>query len=302
MSDNEHLYNVIQSKHRYILCKELFNDIAELPYAIIKGEPLSLFCYNGYGYRNSSDIDILIPKKYVKQLEEILKKNDFHSVNETKSSSIQRLEHILCLSSSHQTVPFLKKGTNHCVEIDINFDIYWGEYNGAKIDMNTFLADTIDLNIYGFVVKTLPPIKAFLQLCLHHYKEMNSLYHLSNHQCIKTSMFKDVFYLLKNSSDISPSLVHNISEEYNVKKYIFYILYYTYQVFPSDILKKYVDSLASNEGIDLLNKYGLSKEEQKEWRYPFSERLDNPDLFNLISPDLSETDLNKIERNIAIFQ
>lgn len=302
MNNREHLYNIIQSKQRYILCKELFSDISELPYAIIKGEPLSLLCYNGYGYRNSSDIDILIPKKYIAVLEQALQKNGFHSINEEKSSSTKRLEHIFCLSGSHQTVPYVKKGNNHYVEVDINFDIYWGEFNGLRIDMSTFLLDTIDINIYGFTVKTLPKIKALLQLCLHHYKEMNSLFHLSSHNCIKTSMFKDVFYLLNNTSDISPETLYAISEEYGVTNYIFYILYYTYQVFPSDVLKKYLDCLSTNEGIELLNKYGLSKDEQKEWRYPFSERLDNPNLYQLIKNDLTESDIDKIQRNITIFK
>ena len=61
------------------------------------------------------------------------------------------------------------------------------------------IKDPIEMNIYGQKIKALPPLKAMVQLILHHYKEMNSLYHLTRHNCITRSMFQDVYYLWKNN-------------------------------------------------------------------------------------------------------
>lgn len=60
------------------------------------------------------------------------------------------------------------------------------------------------MEIYGVKVKTLPPIKAMIQLILHHYKDMNSLFLLATRKSIKYDILKDVYYLLKNNLDTIP--------------------------------------------------------------------------------------------------
>ncbi len=78
------------------------------------------------------------------------------------------------------------------IEIDLNFDIFWDEYEGKRIDIDEFLSDTIEMEIYGVKVKTFPPIKALIQLVLHHYKDMNSLFLLATRKSIRYDMFKDI--------------------------------------------------------------------------------------------------------------
>lgn len=80
--------------------------------------------------------------------------------------------------------------------VDINYDSFFGEYTGKRVDIDNFLSDTIEMEIYGVKVKTLSPLKAMVQLILHHYyKEMNSIYHLASHDNINYNMLKDVYYL-----------------------------------------------------------------------------------------------------------
>lgn len=93
----------------------------------------------------------------------------------------------------------------------MNYDIFWGEYEGLHYSIEKFLGDPVEMDIYSVVVKTLPVEKAFIQLILHNYKEMNSLYHLSYHNCICTHIFMDIYDMLYNNREILTT-----------KKYILY--------------------------------------------------------------------------------
>ena len=90
-------------------------------YAIVKGEVLSQLCYNHLGERISSDIDILVPREELSQIESILNKHGF--VSQTK-----RVDRILKLSTSHELGAFIKEANGIRTILDVNFDIFWGEY------------------------------------------------------------------------------------------------------------------------------------------------------------------------------
>ena len=80
--------------------------------------------------------------------------------------------------------PWINNYLWFAIKENILKEMFWGEYEGKRIDISEFLSDTIEIDIYGCKVKTLPPLKAMVQLILHHYKEMNSIYHLAGHNCI----------------------------------------------------------------------------------------------------------------------
>ena len=188
------------------------------------------------------------------------------------------------------------------IEIDLNFDLFWGEYEGKRIDISEFLSDTIEMNIYGCKVKTLPAFKAMVQLILHHYKEMNSIYHLAGHNCIHYNMFKDVYYLWKNNQEaVSLEKLYAISSEYEIIPYVFYVLYFTNWIFQDDDLKKYVKAFETPEGVELLDYYGLAEKERKPWKVDFQTRLEADNLYEFIWDDLTEADVEKLERNRKIF-
>ncbi len=294
----------IQKISRELLYKELASIWAELEstnYAVVKGEALSQQIYSCPNMRCPSDIDILIDKDNVKLLERLLIQAGFYQqVNSDKRES--RRDRILCLSHSHQIPSYHKYKFGFHLNVDINFDIFWGEYEGKRCSISDFLSNVHDMNIYGFSVKTLPLEKAFVQLILHHYKDMNSLYRLSQYNCIRTTMFRDINdMLLLNQNRLTVETVSDIAKKYSITHIVYYMLYYTNLVFNSDHLRDFLIVLKCDEGDELLTSYGLSSAERRKWSLSFEERLDNDNLWLSIMNDFSEEDLKKIALNAKVF-
>lgn len=277
--------------------KDLSNLLRSLDYfsyAQIKGQPLSILAYGKTNSRKSYDIDILIPPNNIPQIERLLQINGFYS---KKTEQDQR---IFMLTSTHQTPVWIKDcpSWGGHINIDLNFDLFWGEYDGPRINIEEFLSDTIKLDLYGASVKTLPPQKAIVQLVLHHYKDMNSIFLLSTKNSINYNMFKDVYNLLmRNREFISVQDLFRISEKYNILPYMYYVLYYTNCIFDDDTFKQYVTALKTREGESLLNVYGLSETERKEWNCDFFTRLNAKSIWPLIKNELTAVDIEKIKAN-----
>ena len=256
-----------------------------------------MLAYKQPSARHLGDIDILSTSKNLNALTDILKKLRF------SPDTSSREEHVMMLSTSHQIKPWIRDISPWGkIEVDLNFDIFWGEYEGKRVDIEEFLSDTTEMDIYGAKVKTLPPIKAMIQLVLHHYKDMNSIFLLATRKSIRYDMFKDVYYLLKNNLDaISLDKLYAMSAEYGIIPYVFYVLYYTGQVFDDDVLKQYIEAFRTPEGDALLNCYGLCEKERREWKCDLKTRLDSDHLYELIKADLTERDQEKIAINKRIF-
>ena len=284
-------------KIRFKYLCNFFCDIKTYPYAIVKGEALSMLAYKQPSARHLGDIDILSASKNLNALTDILKKLRFSPITSSRE------EHVMMLSTSHQIKPWIRDISPWGkIEVDLNFDIFWGEYECKRIDIEEFLSDTTEMEIYGVKVKTLPPIKAMIQLVLHHYKDMNSLFLLATRKSIRYDMFKDVYYLLKNNLDAIPlNKLYALSSEYGIIPYVFYVLYYTGQVFDDDVLKQYIEAFRTPEGDALLNCYGLCKKERHEWKFDIKTRLDSDHLYELIKDDLTERDREKIAINKRVF-
>ena len=292
---------MIERKILYKELEPLFAALSSIRYAVVKGEVLSQQIYGVPNRRRSSDIDILIDKKNVKFLEEQLHNLGFEQMLPEDNSEMRR-NRVLCMAYSHQIPSFHKDKFGFHLNVDVNYDIFWGEYEGKRCSIDEFLSDTVDMEIYGVTVKTLPIEKAFVQLILHHYKEMNSLYHLSQHNTIRTDMFRDIYDMLINcKAMLSNDRVKQLCEVYLIGNYIYYMLYYTCQIFFDDILLEFINNLKLYQDDHLLTSYGLCVKERKSWSLSFNERLDNVNIVCLINSKISETDQIKIEIEKRIF-
>ena len=280
----------------YFFAKSFLKKTYRYDCVIIKGEALSMTAYGKEGLRSSTDIDILTPRNNLSKIEELLLNDGYVQEDNTRKSRI------FCLSNSHQIIPFTKKIDVFKISIDVNFDVFWGEYSGKRIDVADFISNPIVMPIYGCQVKTLSPLKAFVHLVLHHYKDMNSIYLLATERCFTIDKFKDIYNILKNNAtEISLDKLYSISVKYEIVPYVYYVLYYTGQVFDDEILRRYIEAFRTPEGEALLNCYGLCSKEQKEWKCDFKTRLESENLYNLIKDDLTERDKEKIAINRRIF-
>jgi len=298
------MHNILTYKSQlaYMDLQNVFPLLNGIRYGIIKGEPLSLLAYNSVGNRMSSDIDILIHRKDIKYVSEILIKNGYVQYKSDVDLRERRLDNAFMLSSSHQIRPFIKNRGAFILNIDINHDIFWGEYTGKRINIHEFLNDTIELEIYNSIVRTLPPIKAIIQLILHQYKDMNSIFLLASRKAVRKSMFCDLYHLLMNNIDsIKTDQFYNLCAEYEIIPYVYYVLYHTGLLYNDVILKEYIDLFKTSEGECLLNCYGLNENERHVWRYDFRTRLESNNVFDLINDDLSDKDIEKITLNKRVF-
>lgn len=289
--------NILVNKIRYNQLKEVFKQLKDIPYAIIKGEVLSLQAYLDIGYRSSGDIDILIPKKYISKLESILIINGFKPTIENT-----RLNRMFYMNYSHQIMPYKKKTPLLDVIIDVNFDIFWGEYEGKRIDIEEFLSNISIKNIYGCNVKVLGIKKAFIQLCLHHYKELNSLFLLDQHNCFKKVFFEDIYMILKNNNEMKDiNEIFKICQDYEVCEYVYYIIFYTNQFYPDTILLQYLKLFFSYKGDKLINQYGLNSFEYQKWKISLCDRIKYDNFHDYIIKENNPYILEKINNNIKYF-
>lgn len=287
---------VLKSKLRYIECTELFKRLEKIKYAVVKGEPLSLAAYGEVGRRPSNDIDILVPKTEIKKVEEILIECGFES-----SKKQTRENRVFCLTQSHQIMPYVKHTPIINAIVDVNFDVFWGEYKGMPINMEAFLSDTINVNIYNNSVKTLKPEKLFIQLCLHHYKELNSIFLLFDHNFYRNSSFLDVYLLIKkNFSFNNVEDICSYCQKLEIAPYVYFVVYYTNRLFENEVLKALVERLKCQEGVDLLEHFGLDGERRK-WHIDFETRMSMGSLHEYLAKILTKNDLKKIYINQKYF-
>ena len=280
---------------RYDVLKSFFEALSHknIPYAVIKGEILSLYAYGKAGQRYSGDVDILVSINDVERVKSELKELGFNARDSFDTD--------IALFSTHQSITHVKEVNGECIEVDINHDVFWAEYTGERLDISEFLSDTIEVEIYNCNIKTVTPLKAMMILALHHYRELNSLFYLSTPNCIDYKLFRDVYHLWTNNKQIIMDKLYEISSKYKIIPYVYYVLYYTNQVFADDDLENMVQSLETEEGKALLNFYGLTKEERKEWKVDFFTRLNEEHVFNLIKDDLTQNDIEKLNVMHSIF-
>lgn len=294
----ERIVNVSAIKERYRACEPFFKN-ASFPYAVIKGAVLSsAVCQDPYR-RVSGDIDILICRRDADKAKALLKSCGFVQGRVTESGIVpfSRKEILYQTSTSHQTAPYIKETSNKLcpyVNVDVNMDILWGECE-RRSDMDAVLSHTEKHSLFGMDFYKLTPEMEFVSLCLHHYKDMNSIYLLSKgNLCV--GLLCDIYFYLKNVSP-SANKIAEISREFNVGRYVYVCLSHTMEIFEDTLLIPYVDALKNDRDDRLLNSFGLNDTERKYWDIPLKERMFHPDLPRYMQKFLTEADLEKIRIN-----
>lgn len=292
---------------RFKTCRKIFLALEEnnIPYAVIKGAVLSQMAYGDPFCRKSGDIDLLICREDVDAVKQLLLDNGFVQgrITETGISPFSRKELLFQTAMSHQTAPFLTQTENpFCpyVNVDVNLDIFWGEHN-QKMDMQFVLEHTKGVEICGNDIKKLIPEMEFISLCLHHYKDANSIYLLWGGG-LRLSLFCDVYFYLK-SNPLNLQTLKAFCQRLQAGDYVYYCIYYANLIFDDvDLLSPYLEALESDSARGILNTLGLAENEVRPWNVPFLERLFSGRLKEVLEKIFTPEDFRKIRMNTELMR
>ena len=294
--------NSVVVSQRYKVCKKVFEDLNDIPYAHIKGAALSERIYGNPAYRMSGDIDLLVTPEYSDKVKSVLLENRFVQgrLSGDKIVPYSRRELIYQKSFSHQLAQFIKAtGSNICpfVCVDVNLDIVWGE-GDFSIDMSDFAGNmlhTEDCLINGIALRRLKPVYEFISLCMHHYKDMNSIYLIAD-RGINLSEYCDIYFYLANVMPDADELAKTAAK-YEVSEYIYYCAYYANEIFRDERIRRYLEKSESETAKKLIDCYGLNESERKVWDVPFYERLLDNGFKERFFDSLSAEDKKKVQIN-----
>lgn len=291
--------NSYAAQTRYQTCANFFKKMNNIPYASIKGALLSARIYGNTSFRTSGDIDFLVPLKYSDEVKSLLHSEGFIQgrINGGEIVPYNRSECVFQKSFTHQLAPFVKMINNKLcpyIAIDINFDITWGE-SQITLDIHEFVKHIEKVELFGIPVNRLAPVYEFISLCLHHYKDINSIYLIAD-RGISLSEYCDIYFYLINIRPDIDDLV-SVTKQYCIGKYVFYCIYYTHEIFKDERLLVYLDKLVSEDAHKLIDCYGLSDLERKEWNIPFYERLLDKNFKAKFYSTLTSAEKRKIQIN-----
>lgn len=293
--------NRVCLRERYAACRGVFEalEAGGIPYAVIKGAVLSEAAYGDVFARRSGDVDILLRRKDLGAVKELLLERGFQQgyVAPEGVKPYSRESLIFQSAMTHQAPAFIKAvGNPLCpyVNLDVNLDIFWGE-SGRRADMEYVLSQWEEKKLFGVPFRRLSPAMEFIALCMHHYKDMNSLYLLSQGGFRLDELCDIAFYLQNNPPEMETLLEEG--RRLDVLDYVYFCVWYANAVFPLPAVKTYLKALDEAKTFDLTSFYGLNEKERREWRVPLAERLLNPDFPKKFFAGLSVEEQKKVEYN-----
>lgn len=290
--------NRIATQERYSAIKEVLKQVT-FDYAIIKGSILSYMAYGDSFIRLSGDIDLLMSRNNAESIKRIFLQDGFvqGKVKQNTIYPFTRKEIIYHSSTTHQSAPYIKALQSNILpfmNVDINYSVMWGEYKD-DLDINYVLSHIEPFKLDDLTVNKLIPEMEFISLCLHHYKDLNSIYLLSKNG-LRLCYFCDIFYYLKRNP-LNINLLLTIIQTLNVGRYIYYCLYYTNRIFYSQQINNLMLFLAQYMDEKIINTFGLSDDERKNWNTDFLTRLFHFDSKKHLLNELNHFDLEKIRLN-----
>lgn len=296
------LYRIILQE-RFRAGAEVFAALNEekLPYAVHKGAVLSQVLYGAPNMRISGDIDLLLSREHITRIQDIFKSNGFVQgrVVDDCIEPYSRTEKIYQVSQSHQLAPFVKATTHKLcpfVEYDCNLDVFWGEAQ-RHTDMNAFLSNTIECELFGIQIRKLTAEAEFIALCMHHYKDLNSIYLLWTRGFDRSKLEEIACYVI--NVPLHKDLLKSLCQKFGVTDYVCWCIHYANILSPDFRLRELEDNLITSSAQMLFGCLGLNDAERKQWQTPFK-KLCNGNTKEYMNDLLTETDRNKIDINLQM--
>ena len=284
-------------------CNSLFQNMkdANIIFVVLKGAVLSSQIYHQINVKIPRDMDIFVSINDVDLLKSIMLKNGFIQgrILDGKLIPFDRTQQIFYSRDTHQQAPWIKVTRDEVcpyICIDINTSLLWGEAE-EKNDLSDILTlDSIEpYKVCGVELYKFKKEYEFIALCLHHYKDFNSIY-LLHSQGIKLKHFIDI-YLYVNELSLDPQAVLKICKEYHLKKYIYYCVVAANSIFNDTKLSAFQSLFYEEKYDNVLNEYGLTDTESYMWDITLKDRIQYGNLREYFNKKLAASEKNKINTN-----
>lgn len=238
-------YMIHQSqKQRTIIQKKYISEITEklnkanIQYVFLKGSILSNTLYP-IGARASNDIDILIEKKDLEKVTQILTDMELiqgkYDYRNNKIQKFEKLEIEQSIKTRGETSPFLKiinEPTAKTIDVDVNFSLDWTPNINEDtikyfLSQRTLLKIDNDISIYSLRLEHM-----FIQLCIHLYKDSALLDIVKKRKVLDLYKFIDLYLFVQTYfENIDIELIYNDAKKFGFDKYIYFALIYVKEIF-----------------------------------------------------------------------
>lgn len=227
---------------------------ANIEHVFLKGSVLSSTIYP-VGARAFNDIDILVSRKSIQSVKEVLYELGFRQgrydykknvVDEFNQDTITQY-----INTKGEMAPFVKivnEKTIKTIDVDVNFSLDW-KANDSDKAVNHFLSERILVPIDDdFSIYSLKEEHLFIQLCIHFYKDSVLVDIIKKRKVLDLYKFVDIYTFIQTYFEkICPQKIFDDSIKYGFDKYVFFTLNYIIKIFP-DILdiptiKKKIEAL-----------------------------------------------------------
>lgn len=188
----------------------------------------------------------------------------------------------------HRLCPF--------VEYDCNMDIFWGE-SQRHTDMNAFLTHTVECELFGIPIRKLTAEAELIALCMHHYKDLNSIYLLWTRGFDRCKLEEIAYYVINVSLNLDR--LKSLCQEFGVIDYVCWCIHYANLLLPDLRLRELEDNFITPRAQMLFGSFGLNDVERKQWPMSF-EVLCNGNTRDHMKDMLTEMDIKKIHINLQM--
>lgn len=276
---------------------------SDVEYVIAKGSYLTISAFGDLKYRLTRDLDIIIDESQREKIRSILLEEGFvQGKYDKKQDSIIEFnkETILFYEmDTGQLAPFTKMSDStysQYMSLDVHTNLTWfGDYrdmNLSEILRNEFQY----VNCGGMTYRVLENEWFLIQVCLHHYKHLNSISIISRGGAELRQICDIYFFVYFNENKLDVNKFLNIVKEYHFDEYIFFTLFHAQEIFGEHPwIIKILRNLSKNINLSTLNQFGIGKENRYNWPVPFKEWLFAEKPYDLINTIITDRDKRNVE-------
>ena len=270
-----------------------------IEFAVIKGAINTFRLYDSIGERQFNDIDLLINKRDLHKVKDLLKSIGLQQKEENHVQT-KYFEMV-----THQTMPFEYEDVS-LLEGKINIDVNFGFAPNNMIKINSLVGDILKrrcyVDVFGKKIPTLSPEDMFIYLLIHIWRDAIIIHKIKATKDIELYQYLELNQLM----DRYP-LDWKYIEEFCINNQLNEIVYFTlyHALYISPRIEKYCGELYRKiEPADkeYLSMFGNENQEPKKWNISFGERIFCLDRYNKLLEVYKPEDFEAFNNREKIFK